>query len=496
MMLRPLVRSSARAALATAIALALAAPALAAPPVRIDPAEGRQTVQLLQELIRIDTSNPPGDTRRAAEHLKRIFDAAGVETEIVVAPNGKAAHFFARLKGDGSKPPVLLAAHTDVVPAAPADWSVDPFAGVEKDGYVWGRGALDNKGAVAAFARAVLRLARDKTPLARDVIFLAEADEEQGQFNTGWLADTQWAKIDAAFVLNEGGGVQQSADGKVTHVDVSYADKMTLTLRLRTRGPAGHSSRPMPPEVTANGQLIEALHRLSGYRPPIQLVDSTRTKLLALRKVYPDTLGPPIAALLAASDDAGRAAAADALIRADGGGGGFGIEGLLRNTVVITMIDAGLKPNIIPGKAEAIVNCRLLPGTKVADMVAEVARVIGNPNVEIEVTNRPKAELAEFLRRREAIAPSRLDTDLYRAIERSAAAVWPGAPTVPTLLTATTDATPWRERGVPVYGIGPFPVDAALSRTIHGDDERVSVRSVHEGSEFVYRIVRDIAARR
>jgi acetylornithine deacetylase/succinyl-diaminopimelate desuccinylase-like protein len=155
---------------------------IASPAVAQTTAEGKATAAVLGDLLRFDSSNVPGDTRDIAAYLKKIFDAAGIENEIILAPNGKAAHFVARLKGDGSKRPVLLAAHTDVVPAERGSWSVDPFGGTVKDGYLWGRGALDNKGAVAAFARAMLRLKAAKVPLRRDVIFLAEADEEQGQF--------------------------------------------------------------------------------------------------------------------------------------------------------------------------------------------------------------------------------------------------------------------------------------------------------------------------
>lgn len=482
-----------RAAVLTALlSVALLSPAAEA---QAQPADGDATVALLQDLLRLDTTNAPGDTRAAAARLKALFDAAGIPNEIILAPSGKAAHFIARLKGDGSRRPVLVAAHTDVVPVQRERWSVDPFGGTVKDGFVYGRGALDNKGAVAAFAQAVVRLSRDPAPRTRDVIFLAEADEEQGQFNTTWLATNHWEKIDAEFALNEGGRTVEGADGRVREMQVSYADKLTLNLRIRTRGPTGHSSRPLPLTETANGQLITALGRLSAYQSDIQLTPATTAYLKATADLNPGPVADAVAALLAAPDPDARRAAAARLVAAEGGG--WGVEGLLRNTLVITMISAGQKPNVIPGDAEATMNARLLPGETVEAYVATLARVIDNPRVEIEILNaRPKAELAEFYRKRERIAPSRLDTELFTAIRSSATATWPGVTVLPTLLVASTDATPWRERGVPVYGLGPVPADAATAARIHGDDERAGVAQVKAGAEFAYGILRTVTAKR
>ncbi len=175
--------------------------------------------------------------------------------------------------------------------------------------------------------------------------------------------------------------------------------------------------------------------------------------------------------------------------------GGWGLEGLLRNTFVVTMINSGVKPNVIPGSAEAVMNARLLPGNTVDDFVQEMTRVIGDPRIRIEiVSGRAEPDLASFYRARSQIKPSSLDTALFAAIQKSAQQMWPQSTLLPTLLVAATDATPWRERGVPVYGIGPFPVDAEGPRRVHGNDERVAVTAVHQGAEFVYRILREVSA--
>ncbi|AUW59357.1 peptidase M20 [Sphingobium sp. SCG-1] len=463
---------------------------LCAAPAHAEDREGDRTAKLLADLVRIDTSNPPGDTRPIADHLKRLFDTAGIANEIIIAPNGKAAHFIARLKGDGSKRPILLAAHTDVVPADRMRWTVDPFGGVIKDGYLYGRGALDNKGAVAAFARAMLRITADNVPLARDIIFLAEADEEQGSYNTNWLAAHHWDKIDAEFSLNEGGSIR-GVDGRVSEIAVSYADKLTVNLTLRVEGPAGHSSRPLGQDVSANDQLVAALNRLASHREPIALTPATRDYLTALAGLHPRALRQPVERLLSATTVAAREDAAAAVIAAGDTVSGWGMEGLLRNTTVLTMLQSGLKPNIIPGVAEATLNARLMPGTDLDAFLAKLRKAIGNDRVALTVLEGE--ERARLIRDRSAIAPSSLDSDLYRLIATTAKTHWPSAVIMPTLLVASTDATPWRQRGVPVYGISPFPVSGADAARVHGDDERVSLEAIGQGAAYIHDLVQKAA---
>ncbi|UFZ02751.1 M20/M25/M40 family metallo-hydrolase [Bradyrhizobium ontarionense] len=450
-------------------------------------------VSMLKTLIRYDTTNAPGDTREVAAYLKSVFDVAGIPNEIILAPNGKAAHFIARLKGDGRERPVLLAAHTDVVPVQRERWSVEPFEAIEKDGFVYGRGALDNKGSVAVYAQAILKLAKDPAPRTRDVIFLAEADEEQGQFNTNWLAEHHWDKIDAEFSLNEGGRTVLMPDGRIQQLQISYADKLTLNLKLKAHGPTGHSSRPLPVMASANGQLITALAKLQSHETAVRLSPEIRTYLEKSAKLSAPSLADAIARLLAAKDAPAELAAARDVVANDPGG--WGIEGLLRDTLVITVLNAGQKPNVIPGDAEAVLNARLLPGITVETFIAELRQVIDNPGIDIEILSaRPKSEIAGFYAAYARIAPSNLKTALFDAIEDSAAAMWPGVSILPTLLVASTDATPWRRRGVPVYGIGAVPSDPNSASRIHGDDERAGVAALRQGEAFVYGILKRITA--
>ncbi|WP_298364114.1 M20/M25/M40 family metallo-hydrolase [uncultured Bradyrhizobium sp.] len=454
---------------------------------------GDRTVALLKKLISFDTSNGPGDTRALAEYLKSQFAPLGAEVDIFVAPNGKAAHFIARLRGDGSRKPVLLAAHADVVPVEREKWTVEPFAGVEKDGFVYGRGAMDFKGGLAVFASAVMRLAEEKTPLSRDVIFLAEADEEQGQYSTVWLAKDHWDKIEAEFALNEGGYVLQERDGSVHQINVTTAEKLSATFALKATGPSGHSSRPFPAGAMANDRLIAALAKLAVHDPSVKLVPATEAYFKALLPISSEQTATDIKQLLAAKDQGDLDAAGKKLV-ADNPKDSLLLHALLRDTMVVIMIDAGIKPNVIPGDAKAVVNTRLLPGTTTDQMIEEIKRVIGDPGIDVSiVTSLSQQDARDAYLMRSKIPASPINTELYAALDRNAKRVWKDAVLVPTMFEAGTDAIAWRERNVPVYGIYPYPLDDDILSRMHGNDERIGVEAIKQGAEWVYTTLREVA---
>ncbi|PYY15102.1 MAG: peptidase M20, partial [Acidobacteria bacterium] len=242
------------------------------------------TADLLSELIRLDTSNPPGNEGFLAERLRPL----GFDIHIVTTPETGKAHFIARLKGDGSKRPVLLAAHADVVGVEREKWTVDPFAGVVREGYIYGRGAIDFKGGLAVFTRAVIRLARERVPLHRDVILLSEADEESGRYNTTWLADSHWDLIDCEFALNEGGWIIKDDRGGVQYVSISTADKRSVPVIVTATGSSTHSSMPTPDNPILT--LAKALTRLADFETPLELTSSTREFLSTLAR----TSSPPL----------------------------------------------------------------------------------------------------------------------------------------------------------------------------------------------------------
>jgi acetylornithine deacetylase/succinyl-diaminopimelate desuccinylase-like protein len=449
-----------------------------------------ETAQLLSEIIHVNTSNPPGNEGQLAELLASKFRSLGFQIEIIPTPERGKAHFIARLRGNGSKKPVLLAAHADVVGVERDKWSVDPFQGLIKDGYVYGRGAIDFKGGVAVFAQAVMLLARNKVPLARDVIFLSEADEEGGSYSTTWLAEHHWDKIDCEFALNEGGWIMKNPDGKVRYVSISTADKSGVSLVLTAHGTSTHSSMPRPDNAIFT--LNRAMTKIADYDTKPSLIPITKEFFSTLAK----TSQPPLSAYfdtLVNSQDAAQVHRADLEISKDPL-----LHAIMRNTIAPVMMNAGFRGNVIPGTAQATINIRMIPGTNPEDLLQEIKQVINDSKVDVAFSTaatggtRPLAVL-EGMRKTQ---PSSQDTELYQALARQAKAVYPEAAVTPYLFQAGTDSFAWRSRGVPVYGTYPYPIDPEDLTRMHGNDERVSIESLRSGTEMIYRTLVDVAGRK
>ena len=455
--------------LAVASALFLTAPAQPS----IDP-----TAALLVELIRVDSSNPPGNEGGVATLLAPKFKALGFEVDVLETPQPGKAHFIARLKGNGSKKPVLIAAHSDVVGVEREKWTVDPFAGTIKDGYVFGRGAIDFKGGIAVFARAAMMLAERKVPLDRDVIFLAEADEENGRYSTRWLAEQHWDKIDAEFALNEGGWIIKGADGKVRYTSISTADKSTANIIITAKGTSTHSSMPRPDNAII--ALGRALAKVGEYETPVTFTPASRRFFETLGK----TSRPPMSGYFAdvVSGNPERVKRGDREISKDPL-----LHSLLHTTLAPVLMNAGFRGNVIPGSAEVTVNVRLIPGTDPNVIVRDLARLINDPAIDVKLAN-PNAGGS-------AVQPSSENTDLYRALEKAARQQF-AAEVTPYLFQAGTDAGTWRSRGIPVYGIYPYPIDAEDLTRMHGNDERVSLEALQQGTEMIYRTLVDVAGHR
>lgn len=448
-----------------------------------------RTAVLLTELIRVNTSNPPGNERALDELLASKFQPLGFQIDVVPTPAAGKAHFIARLRGDGTKKPVLLAAHADVVGVERDKWTVDPFQGVVKDGYVLGRGAIDFKGGLAVFAEAVMMLARNKVPLARDVIFLSEADEEGGAYNTSWLAARAWDKINCEFSLNEGGWIIKNPNGKVRYVSISTADKGGISLLLTARGKSTHSSMPRPDNAIFT--LAKALAKIADYDTKPLLTPGTREFFLTLAK----TSQPPMSGYfrdLVDGTDPEKLQRADREISKDPL-----LHAIMRNTIAPVLMNAGFRGNVIPGSAEATINFRVIPGTNAADLIGEMQRVIDDPRVEITLAtnavggNRSTAYLTQMAK----MGTSTQDTDLYRALVRESKTVYPEAAVTPYLFQAGTDSFAFRSRGVPVYGIYPYPIDSEDLSRMHGNDERVSIDSLRSGTELIYRTLVAVAGK-
>jgi acetylornithine deacetylase/succinyl-diaminopimelate desuccinylase-like protein len=450
----------------------LAAPVVQAQATPVDP-----TAQLLSEIIKVNTSNPPGRTQALAELLEARFKAAGFTVEIFQTPDSAKVHFIARLKGDGSKRPLLLAAHADVVGVEREKWTMDPFAGVIRDGNVYGRGAIDFKGGLAVFAMAALRLAERKVPLARDVIFMAEADEEGAPMNTAWLAKDHWASMDAEFALNEGGWIIKDDAGKVRYVSISTADKSVAVITLTAAGTSTHSSMPLPDNPIAS--LGAALAKVAAYEAPVQLTTESKQFFRTLATTSTGDTARWFRNLVDGTP--AEVASADSMISRDPL-----LHAIMRNTIAPVIINGGFRSNVIPGSAEAMLNLRLIPGTDPQEMVKLITRLVNDPRVTVKYAGGSPTAGSE---------PSSVSTELYQALARESKVQWPTAEVTPYLFQAGTDAAAWRMRGIPVYGIYPYPITNDELRRMHGNDERVSIASLQQGTDMIYRTLVSVAGK-
>jgi acetylornithine deacetylase/succinyl-diaminopimelate desuccinylase-like protein len=449
-------------------------------------------VALDRDLVRLDTSNPPGNEGQVANYMRDRLAPLGFEVDVIQTPTPGKAHLIARLRSASpTGKPVLLSAHADTVGVEPELWSVDPTAGVISGDYLYGRGSFDDKGGIAVFATAAMRLARAHVPLRRDIVLVFEADEEGGDYGIDWLAENHWAKLDAAYSLNEGGIINTDASGRPRLAAPTVRDKISLSVKLHTRGVSTHSSRPQPP--SAIDRLARALARISRHRSKPALSRLTRRYFGALARASRGKQAADLRRLARAKGSRRIERIARRVIRRSD----FGplISALLRTTFTNTIVEGGFRSNVIPGGAEATVNMRLLPGVSGERAVRELRRTIADRRVKIEVgsDDESAAEVYAGVRKRQRIAASSTRTDLYAALAREIKRQYPGTVVTPALYEAATDAGPWRERGIPVYGLRPYLASSNDLVRMHGIDERVSIRALNQGTDMVERVLRSVA---
>lgn len=419
---------------------------------------------LLQELLRLDTVNPPGNETIAAELLRGYLEDAGVSCALY-AKVPERANLVARIPGCGEGPSLLLLSHTDTVVADPDDWSVDPWSGELRDGHVWGRGALDMKDQCAAAAVTIATLAREGFRPAGDLIFAACADEEVGEdFGLSWLCRDHPDAVRADYCVNEGGGDRVLVDGSPVYL-CSAAEKMSSPFRLRVRGRAGHASMP----GISDNALVKAarlIERLGGFEQPPRLLPETEAFFAALG-------GVPGEQALQAS-----VATLEPAVRAT-------VEPMLAFTVSPTMIQASRSRNVVPGLCDVVCDCRLLPGQTQAEAERAIREWLGENGYEIEWI--------------EAVGGTRsqLGTPLWDAVQSFVAAEEPGATLAPIVLPGFTDNHWVREAfGTVAYGFFPMrAMDSELaSRLVHSADERVSVDDLELGTRFLLHVARTLGA--
>jgi len=434
---------------------------------------GERTRQYLTDLIRLDTSNPPGNESRVASYVKQIADGNGIPAELL-GSDPKRLNIVARLKGSGKNRPLLLMAHSDVVPAERKQWTVDPFAAEVHDEFLYGRGAMDDKSLLAAELAVMVEIKRRNIKLSRDLILLSEADEESGSSGIQWLIQHAWQKIDAEFAFNEGGSVWESKNGMRVFL-VQTGEKIPTRVVLTAKGPAGHSSLPRADNPVL--KLARALVKLADADQPIRLNPTTRAYLREL-SAFPeyDWLAP----LLPRLENPATAQSAAGQIR----GRDVELDAALHTTFTPTMLNAGVKINMIPNSAEAQADVRRMPSETPEDVLARLRQMVGDPSIEI--TLAPGAQLP-------ATPPSPRASAAYRALERAIGHVYPRqAAIVPFMSRGATDGSFLRARGVPVYGVPIFLRDSGESRE-HGNDERISVQNLANGAELLWQMVLETA---
>lgn len=425
-----------------------------------------EAVQLLQELIRIDTTNPPGNERAAALHLQKLLEADGIETRVLDVAPGRA-NLYARIKGDGSRRPLVLLSHTDVVMVEPQRWTVPPFSGELRDGYIYGRGAIDMKGTATVHVTLMRLIKRLNIPLKRDLILLAVADEEAGGTGANAMVEKYPELIrNAEFLLNEG-DVVYVKDGKVQQYGVDVMEKAALWLKIVAKGPTGHGSIPLA--NSSVDRLLRALERLRKWETPVQVSPAVGESYRMRAQQQTDPV------LRNAYSNLARALKHPALrkrLLADST-----LNAEVRNTFTITGLQGSDKVNVIPGQAWAQIDARLLPGETPAGFIATLRRVLNDPELEIETltASTPTASSA--------------DTALMQAIRKVAARRDPGVPVIPTMLTSSTDSATFRPLGITAYGFEPFKLDDDELNRSHGDDERVSVENLGFALQFLYEVI-------
>ena len=428
-----------------------------------------ETSGFLKDLIKLDTQNPPGNESRVAQYLATVLTRERIPFEVIEPVPGRAS-IVARLMGNGSKRPILIMAHEDVVPVERDRWSVDPFAGIERDGVIYGRGAFDDKAMMAANLEVLLELKRHKVSLARDVIFLAEADEETVGSGMKAIVEKYWDRIDCEFALNEGEGAGIE-NGHVVSMTVATGEKVARRVKLIAHGTSGHGSVPRLDNAVVH--LAAAVAAVGTWETPARLNDTTREFFRRLARIAPAAERHWYADVLSSASQT-------ELHRHHPP-----YYSMLRTSVVPTMLTAGIKINVIPSVAEAAVDIRALPDEDPSAFFAALTRVINDPQVEVvpyDATPRP------------APPASSLGTEMFAALEYAQHRVAPDAVTLPMMTNGGTDSAILRAKGVQAYGIT-VPMTESEMATRHGDDERVEIAPLGLFTQYLWTAVTRVAAR-
>lgn len=438
----------------------------------------REAQDWLVELVKINTTNPPGNEQQAAKYIASILTKEGITAEILDLTPGRSA-VVARLRSAVVPDPsraLLLVAHMDVVGVDRTKWSVDPFGGVVKDGYLYGRGSIDDKSMLAGNLAAFIALKRGSVHLNRDVIFLATADEEQfGDASLKILIAKYWDKLAAGFAINEGGDVVLK-NGKVQYVGVQVAEKVSVNISVTAKGKGGHAS--MPSKENPVVHLSAAVEKIGNYTAPVHLTSIVRRYFEGLSAIEDVETSKWMRVI----DTPDRGEHAQRVLSDMSPMW----NSMMRDTIAPTILQAGVRANVIPSDARAVLNVRLLPGDTIDVLVNELNKLVNDPSVKLEVM--PDAGLA---------APnSSIETEFYGLITKLCAKEFGGAPVLPFLSTGATDSAQLRLHSVQAYGLRPFALTEEDVARVHGDEERLPLASFAKGVDLLTRIVTEFSVTR
>ena len=451
--------------------------AFAQPPVSPDwTALQRESLEHFQALVRFDTQDPPGREQEAADYLQQVLSREGIPVQVFTLDKGRP-NIVARLKGTGRKRPLLILGHTDTVNIDPAKWTHPPFGAVVADGYVYGRGTLDDKDNVVASLMTMLVLKRQGLPLDRDVIFLAESGEE-GSTRVGiqFMVDQHFDAIDAEYCLAETGGVTREG-GEVRFASVQTAEKLPRAIEVIAKGPAGHGSVPLTSNAIA--RLSSAIGTIADWRPPLKLNETSGMYFKRLAEISPPDQAKRYRDVF--SFDAKVQAAAFEYLRE--------YEprhaSMLISSISPNIIQAGYRVNVIPSEAKATFDVRLLPGDDADKFLEAVRTLVKDPGVEVNYGARAS---------RPATEPSRVNTEVFATIEGAVKRLY-GVPTLPMMNTGATDMAFLRAKGMQCYGVGPATDTEDLAKGFgsHSDQERILLSELHRFVQLHYEVVRDLA---
>jgi acetylornithine deacetylase/succinyl-diaminopimelate desuccinylase-like protein len=464
-----------RAAIGGALLVLAFAPAVRAQSAADQAAIEAEALEHFQALLRLDTSNPPGNETRAVDYLRGVLEAEGIPTK-TFAVDPARANLVARLDGNGTAAPLLLMAHTDVVTVIPERWTHPPFAATLADGYIYGRGAVDDKDNVVASLMAMLWLKRSGIQLDRDVIFLAESGEEAGtQFGIEFMVEQHWEEISAEYCIAEGGGVRRDG-GVIRYAGIKTLEKVPRAVVLTASGPSGHGSVPLL--GNAIDQLAGAIVALRDWDAPLRLNETTQAYFTRLAGTFPEGERGPFRDLL--SGDQARVRAAFDWLREHRPSD----AAVLRASISPTILDGGNQSNVIPSQATVRLDVRMMPEDDHEQVLASIRRTIANPAITAEFAStrfRPPGGTS-------------IDTEAFRAVETNLRAHY-GTIAIPTMATGATDMAYLRNRGMHCYGVGPLldMEDALRGFGAHGDQERILEVELYRFVRFYMDVVRDVA---